>query len=65
MNPFVFFLLYFYGGRCSHRDQFVVILVVMLLLNVVFNNGTIYGQNNELVCNCACSSFGGRWPFCN
>lgn len=26
------------------RDQFVVILVVTLLLNVVFNNSTIYGQ---------------------
>lgn len=30
--------------RCSHRDQFVVILVVTLLLNVVFNDSTIYGQ---------------------
>lgn len=30
--------------RCSHRDQFVVILLVMLLLNVVFNNITINGQ---------------------
>lgn len=41
--------LSFRGGR-SHRDQFVVILVVTLLLNVVFNNSTIYGQKNELEC---------------
>lgn len=29
--------------RCSHRDQFVVILLVTLLLSVVYNNSTIYG----------------------
>lgn len=34
--------------RCSHGDQFVVILLVMLLLSVVFNNSTIYGQKYEL-----------------
>lgn len=28
----------------------MVILVVALLLNVVFNNSTIYGQKNELEC---------------
>lgn len=39
-----------YGARRSHGDQFVVILVVTLLLNVVFNNSTIYGQKNELEC---------------
>lgn len=43
-------LILFFGGRCSHRDQFVVILVVMLLFNVVLNNSTIYGQTNELEC---------------
>ena len=58
------FILLFVG-RCSHRDQVVVLLVVALLLNVVFNNSTIYGQNNELVCYCACGCFGDRWPFCN
>lgn len=36
--------------RCSHGDQFVVILLVMLLLSVVFNNSTIYGQTYELEC---------------
>lgn len=30
--------------RCSHEGPFVVILLVMLLLSVVFNNSTIYGQ---------------------
>lgn len=34
--------------RCSHGDQFVVILLVTLLLSVVFNNSTIYGQKYEL-----------------
>lgn len=34
--------------RSSHGDQFVVILLVMLLLSVVFNNSTIYGQKYEL-----------------
>lgn len=36
--------------RRSNRDQFVVISVVTLLLNVVFNDSTIYGQKNELEC---------------
>lgn len=34
--------------RSSRGDQFVVILLVMLLLSVVFNNSTIYGQKYEL-----------------
>lgn len=56
----------FFGGRCSHKDQFLVILVVTLLLNVVFNNSTIYDQKNELECVIVLGSFGGRWPFfCN
>lgn len=36
--------------RRSHRDQFVVLLLVTLLLIVVFNDSTIYGQKNELEC---------------
>lgn len=36
--------------RCSQWDQFVVILVVTLLLNVVFNNSTICSLKHKLGC---------------
>lgn len=41
---------FFWEKSRSQRDQFLVILVVTLLFIVVFNNSTIYGQNNELKC---------------
>lgn len=38
------------GVQTEINNLFVVILVVTLLLNVVFNNSTIYGPKNELEC---------------
>lgn len=46
----LYFIWVFWEKSRSQRDQFLVILVVTLLFIVVFNNSTIYGQNNELKC---------------